>query len=75
MKGLREIARWAEIGVCIAMQYHSWEPGMNENANGLLQRYLLMDTDFHDISAQAVALLCGTVKLPATIQPGMKSAS
>ena len=37
-----------------AKPYHSWERGLNEHTNGLVQGYLPKDTDFLEVSDEEV---------------------
>ncbi len=52
--GRKDIANKADVDVCFADPYASWQRGSNENANGLLRRHFPKGINFNNVSAQAL---------------------
>lgn len=50
--GHREIAEKAKVDVFFAEPYSSWQRGSNENANGVLRRFLPKGSDFSRLTPQ-----------------------
>lgn len=50
--GHDEIAQKAEMDVFFAEPYASWQRGSNENANGILRRFLPKGSDFSKLTSQ-----------------------
>lgn len=55
--GFRELEQVLGIRCFFAHAYHFWERGSNENANGLVRRFLPKKTDFRTISDNEIALI------------------
>jgi len=53
--GYKEIERALEISCYFAHPYSSYERGSNENANGLIRRFLPKETDFAKVTDKEVA--------------------
>jgi len=51
----KELERSLGLKVYFAHPYTSWERGLNENTNGLIRQYFPKQTDFANVSHQAVA--------------------
>ena len=50
--GHRDIARKAKVDVFFAEPYSSWQRGSNENANGVLRRFLSKGSNFAEVTPQ-----------------------
>jgi len=45
----------------VAHPYHSWERGLNENTNGLIQQYIPNGKDIDDLSDEDVTKIIGKI--------------
>lgn len=51
------IAKSLEAQCYFAKPYHSWERGLNEHTNGLIRQYFPKATNFHEVTAEQVAVV------------------
>ena len=49
-----KIANALNAGTYFCRPYHSWEKGLNENANGLIRQYFPKQTDFRNVSNREI---------------------
>jgi len=49
------------IGIYFAFPYHSWERGLNENANGLLRQFFPKKSSFAMITQEQIDEACGLI--------------
>ena len=50
----KKIAAGINVGFYFAKPYHSWERGVNENANGLIRQYFPKGSSFETITNQQI---------------------